>query len=1378
MKQNNLSAESDSSPANLHFLITAVLALLGAVITWSPAGAQTIDTFTGGGSPAPPNSISGVQRVAVASDGTIYYTATPVTNQVFMLPTNGSGSSTLVAGNGLWGATGIDGGPATKTALAPITNLKVDSSGNLLIMEVTGDLRRVDLKTGIISTIAGCFENSPCPNAPVYPFPPPFDPGTKGVSDAQVDSQGNFLVSATMSIPDPNVVIPGLQDISGRIFRLDAQGNVTLIAGSGAARNYQPIGSTSPDLGPAISAALASVNSPLQDPQGNIYFIEGHEVVRRIDAITGLVTPFAGKYSINNIGGVGAAAAPLNGDGGPGKDAILGYITDIALDSSGNLLIADNGYPSIRKIDAQTGVITTVAGTGRQGNSIDGVQATTAALFSPWGIAFDVSGNLLIADQTRLRRVDKSGVLTTLVGTGVGPSGEGGLATDVQITYSTGVAVDAAGNVIITESNGAPVLRVAADSKLVTLVAGNGFRGYSGDSGLATNASVNPYSSAVAPNGDVIIADRYNNVVRRVDVRTGIISTIAGVYQHSSYSGDGGPASQATLAQPSAVAVDNAGNIYIADTYNYRVRKIDTNGYISLVAGNGTYGYSGDGGLAVNAALAFPVGIALDSDGNLFIADAGNQRVRVVDTTSNVITTYAGDGTTAVSGNNVPATSVDLSNPWGVAVDSAGNLFIAENTGNRVRRVDRQSKLITLVAGIGSEGFSGDGGPAVQAALDGPTGVAVDASGNLYIADYGNARIRIVHSPAADQPPVITPTVTGKMGNNGWYTSDVSVSWAVTDPNGTITSQTGCGASAITTDTSGLAITCTATSSGGTNTQTVTVKRDATPPTANVVVAPFPNGNGWNAGPVSVTFAGSDPLSGVASCSAPVTVSTDGANQNSPAGTCIDNAGNVSAPVTATHINIDTTKPTISAQRSPNPNGAGWNNTAVTITFAANDALSGVDLNGCTPAVTLNADGAGQSVAGTCADRAGNSASTTVSGINIDRTPPIAAGTASPAPNATGWNNTNVAVSFSGTDSFTGSGVASCTPGTTLNNEGAGQNIPGSCTDVAGNVSQGVTLAVNIDKTPPTVVITSPAAGASFPQGAQELAAYSCTDALSGAAACTGTVASGAAIPTDTQGAHSFIVTGADKAGNAATANVTYMVTAPVQQAPQITPLAVGTLGQNGWYTSDVALSWTIVSSAKFSSSGCGQKLLQGNTVGRTFTCTATNASGSTTASVTIKIDATPPTVRASVKPAANANDWRHEPVTVTFLGTDSQSGIVSCTSPIVLNEGATQGAEGTCVNGSGLRSDPVSVTDINVDLTPPSVFITTPADGAIYARGSVVLAEFQCQDSLSGIIACNGTVESGQRLNTNSRGTRTFTVSARDAAGNITKQQYTYAVQ
>jgi uncharacterized protein (TIGR03437 family) len=326
-------------------------------------------------------------------------------------------------------------------------------------------------------------------------------------------------------------------------------------------------------------------------------------------------------------------------------------------------------------------------------------------------------------------------------------SGDGGAANAAAVNYPKGVAIDSAGNIYIADTNNFRVRRVSTTGTIST-VAGNGANAYSGDGGQGAAASLSDVTGvAVDPTGNLYITDDSNRRIRKVST-SGVITTVAGVGVQG-YSGDGGPASAAMIGRAVALAFDTAGNLFYADSVNQVIRKIDTNGIITTVAGNGLEGFSGDGGPATAASMDFPIGVTVDGAGNIYIADGNNNRIRKV--AGGMITTVAGNGTGAFAGDGGQAVNASLNIPADVAVDLAGNLYIGDAGNNRVRVVSASGAISTL-AGIDNNGYSGDGGPATAAMLNYPWGLAVSRTGTLYIGDRANSRIRTINQTIATGP--------------------------------------------------------------------------------------------------------------------------------------------------------------------------------------------------------------------------------------------------------------------------------------------------------------------------------------------------------------------------------------------------------------------------------------------------------------------------------------------------------------------------------------------------------------------------------------------------------------------------------------------------
>ena len=333
---------------------------------------------------------------------------------------------------------------------------------------------------------------------------------------------------------------------------------------------------------------------------------------------------------------------------------------------------------------AQT--ITTIAGNHTPGYSGSGGPATAAELNNPGDILMDHSGNLIISDYNNnaIRRIDGSGVITTIVGTGVpGYTGDGGSALTALINHPCGVALTNSGELYFCDY-GNNVIRKVDASGIISTVAGNGSLGYSGDGGPATNATLNPTRIAVGHSGVFYIADYENNCVRMVSA-TGMISTVAGTGV-AGYSGDGGPATAAQIYVATSVVVDPLGNLYICDQFNQCIRKVNTLGIISTIAGTGTMGYTGDGGPATAATFHYPSNVNVDFKSGIYISDAYNNAVRKI-SPEGIISTIAGNGAAGYTGDGGPATAAKLNQPWAVTF-GCETLFIADAFNNVIRKVD------------------------------------------------------------------------------------------------------------------------------------------------------------------------------------------------------------------------------------------------------------------------------------------------------------------------------------------------------------------------------------------------------------------------------------------------------------------------------------------------------------------------------------------------------------------------------------------------------------------------------------------------------------------------------------------------------------------
>jgi len=561
----------------------------------------------------------------------------------------------------------------------------------------------------------------------------------------------------------------------------------------------------------ALGTAIGSPQSIATDRVGNVYFTSLNP---------GSPAYYHGRYGVFKLDGngvltriAGNTGEGFSGDGGPAVNATFRLsnfddepgLPGILVDDGGGVYIADSGNNRVRLVSPD-GTITTIAGNGDSGNVGDGGLARNAQLAHPSSLA-NYASNLYIyiASENSIRRLTPAGTITTLASATPGSAmatdsadnlyiaGGGSvrkLAPNGEITMiaaedGVAIAVDRSGNVLLAESTR---VREITPAGLITTIAGNGTCGSSGDGGPATGAQVCANGLAVDRDGNIYLAEAQSQRIRKIS-GNGMISTVAGNGE-CCYSGDTGPAINAQLNLApwgGGMTVDRGGNIYIADAANQRVRKISQAGIVTTVVGNGiSNGYSGDGGPATSAQLNYPSEVVGDSQGNLYIADVGNQRVRKV-TPDGIISTvveaygralavdnadalYFADGggvhKIASSGTLTTLTTTPLNSPFAAAVDHAGNYYAAEIGSQlyRVRRITPDGVIATVAGGDGTPGYSGDGGAATRAQLNGPVALATDDTGNLYIADSFNSRIRMV------SPSGIITTIAGNGGSG--YSGD------------------------------------------------------------------------------------------------------------------------------------------------------------------------------------------------------------------------------------------------------------------------------------------------------------------------------------------------------------------------------------------------------------------------------------------------------------------------------------------------------------------------------------------------------------------------------------------------------------------------------
>jgi sugar lactone lactonase YvrE len=511
------------------------------------------------------------------------------------------------------------------------------------------------------------------------------------------------------------------------------------------------------DGGPALSARFNAPHDLWQDRHGNLFVSDLLNFrIRRIDGTTGIVTTVAG-----------CGRRGRRGDGGPALEAELNITSGIATDRAGNLYVADEIDCTVRRVDARTGIITRFAGIGVGGYNGDGIPALEAALYHPEHLALDAEDNLYICDNSndRIRRVDRRGIIETVAGNPFmaqidglmsrSSAGDGGPAREALILMPDALFVDRRDDIYIGEKYGYRIRRVDARTGRIETIAGTGVPGFGADGDVGPRSVINSCESGLWVDDDrSVFWGDCSGRLRRVDGATGIVRTVLG----GPDIGDRRKATEAFLRAPAGIAV-SSGTLYFADGWNHRVRAIDLESWaIRTVAGNGAREFGGDGEAAVDAMLGNPYDVALDAGGNLFIADSRRSHVRRVDA-SGVITSCVGNGFPWDAGDGGAAVSARVTQPLSVAVGPEGDLYVGDGIG-RIRRVDGRTRRIATFAGTGIRGYAGDGGPAVEARITQPFALAFGPDGTLYFADSGNHAIRRVDREGR----ISTIVGTGKSG--------------------------------------------------------------------------------------------------------------------------------------------------------------------------------------------------------------------------------------------------------------------------------------------------------------------------------------------------------------------------------------------------------------------------------------------------------------------------------------------------------------------------------------------------------------------------------------------------------------------------------------
>ena len=591
-----------------------------------------------------------------------------------------SGNISTFAGIGEAGFSGDDG-PSVKARLSLPSGVAIDKKGNLYISDRSNDRIRVVDKKGVIRTYAG---------SGVAGFQGDAGPALK----AQLDKPFGIALdeAENLYIADRN---------NNRVRKVSPEGIITTVAGDGG---FFFMG----DNGPAYQASVAAPTGVAVDKKGNLYIADrNNNRIRLVDKL-GMIRTVAGT-----------GQQDYNGESETARETNLYLPFGLTVDSNDNLLVIDRSHYRIRRIDPKSGKVETVAGNGLKLFAGDGGPATGATLSFPHGMFVDKSDNLIFSDKGhyRIRKITPEGIISTFGGNGTrGNVGHNIPVLEANVYNITALVQNPAGDIFMSSPSGFVSIIRRVDTKGVVhdyidtsseryleSISKSKHKGLVQTGAVAT---ITQFSDIVFdPKGNLFISDRLNHQIRKIDLK-GNISTIAGVGD-SDYYGDGGPALEAAFRDPNALASDKQGNIYIAESANNRIRKIDTKGIVTTVAGSGEHADSGDGGPALKAAIRSMDDIAISPEGELHILGTNTHKVRKI-TQDGKIVTVAGKGYAGFFGDDGPATKAMLKNPAAISFDSKGNLYIADMGNNRIRKVDKKG-IITTFAGTGKFGWGRTG---------------------------------------------------------------------------------------------------------------------------------------------------------------------------------------------------------------------------------------------------------------------------------------------------------------------------------------------------------------------------------------------------------------------------------------------------------------------------------------------------------------------------------------------------------------------------------------------------------------------------------------------------------------------------------------------